>query len=67
MTNQEQYERMIIVDSITISDFAKRISDYCKNFEWCFDCRFFIKGIGCIFNNVTPDEWEEFIDENIRS
>lgn len=63
MSNQEQYERMIIVDNITISDFAKRISDYCKNIECCTDCQFMKKqnGIGCILNNVTPDAWEGFI------
>ena len=64
MTNQEQYENMIIG---TVENCVKQISNHCKRFEWCFDCRFFIKGIGCILNNVTPDEWEELINENIRS
>lgn len=61
MTNQEQYERMIIVDNITISDFAKRISDYCKNFDYCADCQFMHNSIGCILNTVIPSEWSEFV------
>ena len=61
MTNQEQYERMIIVDNITISDFAKRISDYCNNFDCCSDCQFMKDGIGCILNTVIPSEWSEFV------
>ena len=61
MTNQEQYERMIIVDNITILDFAKRISDYCNNFDCCADCQFIHDEIGCILNGVTPCKWEKFI------
>lgn len=39
---------------------ADTIRSYCKQFENCTDeCPFYnIRGQGCYFNNVPPEEWD---------
>ena len=64
MTNQEQYESMIIPEPLYTIDHAKallnavrEIKEHCTKFEDCIECQFYDDNEGCILDEC-PKYWE---------
>lgn len=64
MTNQEQYEKMIIPTELYTVDHnkmllnaVKTIKEHCLKKQTCFDCQFYDAIEGCIVDSI-PQEWK---------
>ena len=67
MTNQEQYESMIIPDDNALITAAKMIKENCIKQIVCENCVFYARKeppFECLISDgsmFTPHEWEDFI------
>ena len=63
MTNQEQYEQMIIPTPLYTVDHARallnavrEIKEHCSKMKDCPECQFYDNDEGCILNDI-PVDW----------
>ena len=65
MTNQEQYEKMIIPNELytidhnkTALNAAKILKEHCLKHNTCLACNLYSSKEGCKIYRITPAYWE---------